>query len=138
MTALLTTTGVAKSFSGFRAVDGVDLRVEQGERHAVIGPNGAGKTTLFGLLTGQLRPDGGRVELAGRDITGLPPQRIAAAGISRAFQVTSIFRELSVLRNVQVALLAASGQTKRLWGGAWAREREQAESLLAEVGLGEL
>ena len=138
MTPLLDIEGVAKSFNGFRAVDGVDLRIEQGQRRAVIGPNGAGKTTLFSLLTGQLRPDAGRVLLEGRDITGLPPQRIAAAGISRAFQVTSIFRELSVLRNVQIALLAARGRTKRLWGAAWSREHEQAESLLDEVGLGEL
>ncbi|MGZ8481875.1 MAG: branched-chain amino acid ABC transporter ATP-binding protein/permease, partial [Candidatus Limnocylindria bacterium] len=138
MNALLVTQGVAKSFNGFHAVDGVDLRVAEGERRAVIGPNGAGKTTLFSLLTGQLRPDAGTVRLAGRDITGLPPQRIAAAGISRAFQVTSIFRSLSILRNVQIALLAASGRTARLWGGAWSREDEQAEALLTEVGLAEL
>jgi branched-chain amino acid transport system ATP-binding protein len=135
---LLVGRGLGRSFKGFRAVDGVDIAVERGERRAVIGPNGAGKTTLFNLVTGLLRPDSGHVELEGRDITGLPPQKIAAAGISRAFQVTSIFGALSVLQNVQVALLAASGATVRPWGSGWSRRRAEGQAILEEVGLGGL
>ncbi len=138
MTPLLAAHGLGKAFKGFRAVDGVDLAVQPGERRAVIGPNGAGKTTLFNLLTGLLAPDAGSVRLEDRDVTGLPPQRIAAAGISRAFQVTSIFGALSVLQNVQVALLAASGKTARLWGSGWSLGRAEASAILDEVGLGEL
>ncbi|MGH2987685.1 MAG: ABC transporter ATP-binding protein, partial [Solirubrobacterales bacterium] len=135
MSALLAGHGLRKSFRGFDAVDGADLVVEPGERRAVIGPNGAGKTTLFNLLTGLLRPDAGTVELEGREITGLPPQAVAAAGISRAFQVTSIFGALSVLQNVQVALFSSSGTTARPWGRAWSERREEALAVLEEVGL---
>jgi branched-chain amino acid transport system ATP-binding protein len=130
--------GVRKSFHGFAAVDGVDLRVEPGERRAVIGPNGAGKTTLFNLLTGMTAPDAGTVRLDGRDITGLPVHRIAAAGIGRAFQLTSIFPRLTVLQNVQVALLSHRRATRRAWGPAWRPDRARAQAALAEVAIGHL
>ena len=135
MSSFLSVRGIEKSFGGFRAVDGVDLTVEAGERRAVIGPNGAGKTTFFNLLTGLLRPDGGTVELEGRDVTGVPPHRMAAARVSRAFQLTSIFSRISVRQNVQVALLAAERATARPWGVGWSRGRDEAEAILAEVGL---
>jgi branched-chain amino acid transport system ATP-binding protein len=130
--------GLRKSFHGFAAVDGVDLHVEPGERRAVIGPNGAGKTTLFNLMTGMTVPDAGNVRLDGRDITALPVHRIAAAGIGRAFQLTSIFARLTVLQNVQVALLSRRRATRRAWGPAWRADRVGAETLLAEVGIGHL
>lgn len=138
MSDFLTATGMDKSFGGFKAVGGVGLTIQAGERRAVIGPNGAGKTTLFNLLTGLLRMDAGTVRLGNRDITGLPPHEIAGAGISRAFQVTSIFGRLSVRRNVQVALLSASKMTMRPWGSAWSEKRSDADSILEEVGLSHL
>jgi branched-chain amino acid transport system ATP-binding protein len=135
MSALLTVLGISKTFGGFRAVDGMDLAIEAGERHAVIGPNGAGKTTFFNLLTGLLRPDGGSVKLANNELIGLPPHRIAAAGVSRAFQITNIFGRLTVRQNVQIALLAASGQAFRPWGNGWAEKVDEADTILGEVGL---
>src|SRR3954469_5332658 len=86
MAAVLSAQGLSKEFRGFRAVDDVDLAVGEGTVHALVGPNGAGKTTLFNLLTGFLAPTSGRIALAGRDLTGLPPERIARAGIARSFQ----------------------------------------------------
>lgn len=113
----------------------MELSVERGERRAIIGPNGAGKTTFFSLLTGLLSLDSGMVTMDGRDLTGLPPNRIAGFGISRAFQVTSIFPRLTVKRNVQVALLAGSGMTVRAWGRGWSHKAAEADEILGEVGL---
>ncbi len=135
MSTLLAVRGVSKAFGGFQAVGGVDLAVEASTRHAVIGPNGAGKTTFFNLLTGLMRPDTGSVELAGTQLVGLPPHRIARAGISRAFQITNIFGRLSVRQNVQIALLAASGRSNRPWGNGWSENVGEADEILAEVGL---
>ncbi len=130
--------GAEKSFRGFKAVNDVDLTVEEGERRAVIGPNGAGKTTLFNLLTGLLRMDAGAVRLGDLDITGLPPHKIAAVGVARAFQITSIFGRLSVRRNVQIALMSASGTTSALWGSGWSRKLPETASILDETGLADL
>ncbi len=138
MNALLEVRGVTKSFGGFRAVDGVDLTIAIGERRAVIGPNGAGKTTLFNVLTGLLRPDGGSVTLADTKLVGMAPHRIARSGVSRAFQITNIFGRLTVRQNVQIALLAASGRSSRLWGDGWSEKVDESQAILAEVGLGEV
>src|SRR5512139_3983553 len=89
--ALLSARGLTRDFRGFRAVDQVDLTVAAGSVHALVGPNGAGKTTLFNLLTGFLAPTAGRIDLGGRDITGLPPERVARLGVARSFQITSLF-----------------------------------------------
>ena len=86
---VLATHALTRDFRGFRAVDGVDLDVAAGSVHALVGPNGAGKTTLFNLLTGFLRPSAGRIKLDGRDITGLPPERVARLGVARSFQITT-------------------------------------------------
>jgi len=133
--SFLEARALTKRFGAFQAVGDVDLDVEKGERRAVIGPNGAGKTTLFNLMTGMLEPDGGTVHLDGRDLTSRPPHEIAAAGITRAFQVTSIFGRLTVRQNVQAALLGISGRTTRLWGDGWGARRGDADALLTEVGL---
>ena len=89
-----------------RAVDGVDLVLEQGEMRALIGPNGCGKSTLFDLITGAVRADSGRIVFAGTDITRSAPHRIARLGIGRKFQVTAVFDDLSVLDNIRVAARA--------------------------------
>jgi branched-chain amino acid transport system ATP-binding protein len=137
VSAILELQGLAKAFGALRAVDGVDLAVEEGEFTAVIGPNGAGKTTLFNLVTGALRPDAGRTLLRSRDITGWPPPRILRAGLGRTFQITSIFHELSALDNVRVAALARLRRSAVFWRpyGDDAEAREQAEAALAELGL---
>jgi branched-chain amino acid transport system ATP-binding protein len=94
------------SFGGLAAVDGVDLRVLAGERRAIIGPNGAGKTTLFNLVSGDLPPTDGRILLFGQDITRLPPHRRAGLGMSRTFQITKLFPNLTVWENVLLACQA--------------------------------
>jgi branched-chain amino acid transport system ATP-binding protein len=95
--------GLFKSFGGLKAVTDFNLNLPQGALLGLIGPNGAGKTTVFNLLTGVYKPDQGRVALAGRDITGLRPYRIAGAGMARTFQNIRLFGELSVLDNVKLA-----------------------------------
>jgi branched-chain amino acid transport system ATP-binding protein len=94
---VLETVGLSRRFGGLRAVDGVDLRVRQGQIHCIIGPNGAGKTTLFNLISGLLPITAGRVSFAGRDVTGKPPQVISRLGLVRSFQTPRVFASLSVL-----------------------------------------
>ena len=94
---------VSRHFGGLKAVDGVNLVVQPGERRALIGPNGAGKTTLFNVISGEARPTQGRIALFGENITTLPPHRRAARGIARTFQITKLFGELTVLENVLLA-----------------------------------
>jgi branched-chain amino acid transport system ATP-binding protein/branched-chain amino acid transport system permease protein len=132
---LLTVRGLSRAFGGLRAVQDVDLVVHAGDRHAIIGPNGAGKSTLFNLITGRLKPDAGRVIFAGQDITGRPPHTIARAGIGRAFQITMIFPKLTVLQNLQYAMLAHRGRTVRPFGRADRMFRKEAMELLEAVGL---
>jgi branched-chain amino acid transport system ATP-binding protein len=101
---ILRTEGLTKDFEGLRAVDNVDLRVAAGTIHSVIGPNGAGKTTLFNCLTGFEKPSEGKIFFEDKDITGLPGYRISHLGVTRSFQITSLFPDLSVLENVRIAL----------------------------------
>ena len=124
-----------KAFAGFVAVGGVSLTVETRQIAAVIGPNGAGKSTLFNLITGHIMPDGGRVLLDGRDITGAPPHRICRMGIGRSFQRTNIFPRLSVFENIQAALLAHRGRGRNFWSRSEDFYREETSALLASVGL---
>jgi branched-chain amino acid transport system ATP-binding protein len=100
--AVLSATGITRRFGGITAVDGVDLRVAEGEFLSVIGPNGAGKTTLFNLISGQDRMDAGRVTLDGADITGFSPRRMAEIGVARTFQHGRVFGNLTVMDNVLI------------------------------------
>src|SRR5881628_272396 len=113
--ALLETRGLIKRFGGLTATNDVSLAVAPGELHAVIGPNGAGKTTLLAELSGELRPDAGTIRFKGSEVSRLGPPRRAALGIARSFQITSIFREFSVLENVALAVQARSGHSFRFW-----------------------
>jgi branched-chain amino acid transport system ATP-binding protein len=106
--AILTVSGVSKAFQGLRALHDVGFEVSRGEILGVIGPNGAGKTTLFNVVAGALRPDGGRVLLDGRDITGAPAHRVARAGLVRTFQLMRPFASMSVLDNVRIAAMTRS------------------------------
>jgi branched-chain amino acid transport system ATP-binding protein len=100
--SLLTATRLSKRFGGVQALHEVSFSITQGQIYGLIGPNGAGKTTLFNLLTGIYRPDAGSFAFDGRDITGLTPDRIAAAGIARTFQNIRLFHNLSALENVMI------------------------------------
>jgi branched-chain amino acid transport system ATP-binding protein len=134
---MLRTRGLIREFSGFVAVNGVDLDVEAGTVHALVGPNGAGKTTLFNLLTGFLKPTAGRIELDGEDVTGLRPERIAQRGVARSFQITSLFEELTLVEHVELALQGRDGHGYRFWRSDKALRRYRAETgdLLEQVGL---
>jgi branched-chain amino acid transport system ATP-binding protein len=132
---MLEVRGLSKSFGGFRAVSNVDLAVAEGEIAAVIGPNGAGKSTLFNLITGHLQPTAGKVFVDGRDITGVAPYRICAMGLGRSFQRTNIFPKLTVLENVQAAILAHRGQGRNFWSRSETLYRDESEALLASIGL---
>jgi branched-chain amino acid transport system ATP-binding protein len=134
---ILRTLGLTKRFGGLVATDRLDLDVLRGEVHAVIGPNGAGKTTLVSQLIGELAPDAGRVEFDGRDITRLPSWRRALLGVSRSYQITSIFPEFSALENVALAAQAHDGHSFGSWRPAILEKRltDPAVAALDEVGL---
>jgi len=132
---LLEVRDVWKAFGGVQAVAGVSLRLPRGEVRALIGPNGAGKTTLLNLLTGQLACDGGVVLFKGERISGLPPERIWRRGISRTFQITATFASLTVLENVQVAILSHQGRSRDLLSRTGRLAREAALDFLKRVGL---
>lgn len=136
---LLSTRALSRDFRGFRAVDRVDLDVAEGSVHALVGPNGAGKTTLFNLLTGFLAPSAGRITLAGRDVTGLAPERIAGLGVARSFQITSLFPALTAREHVELALQAGTGLGWRFWRSDRLLHRfaDRADELLDMVGLAE-
>ena len=142
--SLLSVRDLAKRFGGVRAVDGVSFEVAEGSIAGLIGPNGAGKTTVFNLVTGNTRPDRGRVVFDGTDVTGWRPHRVVARGIARTFQSIRLFGGMSVLENVLVgadarlrsgllvSVLGTPGQ--RLEEG---RAREEAREALELVGLTE-
>jgi branched-chain amino acid transport system ATP-binding protein len=138
--ALLELDRVTRRFGALVAVDQVGMRVEDGEVRAVIGPNGAGKTTLFHLITGVLRPTEGEVRFADEPITGLRPHQTCRRGISRTFQLTSLFPEMSAREN---ARLAAQVRHPRRWqpfGGSdiFAQAEARADAALAQLGLSDI
>ena len=134
---LLRVEGLTKRFGGVVASDGVVLDVRPGELHAIIGPNGAGKTTLIGQLTGELRSDAGKIHFDGMDITDLPVHARSAMGLARSFQITSLFRDFTVLDNVALAIQPHAGHSFRFWRNAREEEalREPAMATLKRVGL---
>jgi branched-chain amino acid transport system ATP-binding protein len=133
--AVLSVTGLSKSYGGVRALDGVSFTVARGELVAMIGPNGAGKTTCFNLLNGQLAPDAGEIVLEGRALAGLAPRRIWRLGVGRTFQVTQTFGSMSVRENVQVALLSHHRRIRSLFSSAAKLYLQEAEALLERVGM---
>jgi branched-chain amino acid transport system ATP-binding protein len=135
---VLETRNLVKEFRGFRAVNEVNLRVREGEVHALVGPNGAGKTTLFHMLTGFLKPSAGQVLIFDHDLTGAPPERIARSGVARSFQITSLFEQLTVLEHVELALQSRTNLGYRFWRSERVLERfrRQALDLLEQTGLG--
>lgn len=136
----LRTRSLVKDFRGFRAVDSVDLEVVEGGIHALVGPNGAGKTTLFNLLTGFIKPSGGKVTLFDEDVTGLQPEQITHKGVARSFQITSLFENLTPREHIELALQGRTREGYRFWRSdqQLKKYRERAGELLAEVGLTEL
>ena len=132
---MLRVESLHKSFGDFKAVNSVNLSVEKGQLVAVIGPNGAGKTTLFNLITGQLRPDVGKILFKDENISMLPPHEICGKGIARSFQIANIFPRLSVFRNVQVSALSQQKKSRKLFQPASQIAVKQTNRILDSVGL---
>jgi len=128
-------TGLSRSFGALRAVDGVDLTVEPGARHALIGPNGAGKSTLFRLVTGTLKAHTGRVELAGRDVTRLSDVARCRLGMSQTMQHASLFGSMTAAETVALAVARHDGGRISPLPRRRCAVRARADELLAEVGL---
>jgi len=101
--------GIHKDFSGLKVLTGVEFMVREKERHAVIGPNGAGKTTLFNIISGNFEASSGEILFKGRDISGKPAHTISRAGLSRSFQITNVFQELSVFDNIRSGVRSRHG-----------------------------
>jgi branched-chain amino acid transport system ATP-binding protein len=133
--SVLAVDTLCKSFGGVHAVDHVSFSVGQGEFLALIGPNGAGKTTCFNMINGQLRPDSGRILFGERDITSFSPRQIWRLGVGRTFQIAATFGSMTVVENVQMALLSHGGELFSMWGAAAKRHTARAIELLAQVGM---
>jgi branched-chain amino acid transport system ATP-binding protein len=127
---LLEADKVSKQFGAFRALDGADLHVEEGEIVGLIGPNGAGKSTFFNCLVGDMLPDAGRVMFAGRDLTRATPEEHARRGMGRTFQVPATFEDMTVVENVMVGAFLRHPERRAA--------RAAAEKIVEQVGLGEL
>jgi len=124
-----------KAFGGVQAVEGISFDLAPGEMLAMIGPNGAGKSTTFNMLHGQLRPDAGDIRLQGQSVLGLSSRALWRKGLGRTFQIAETFTSLSVIENVQMALLSHDGGVFHVWRRASAHRKTEALALLAQVGL---
>jgi branched-chain amino acid transport system ATP-binding protein len=129
---------VRKSFGATEIIRGVNLDIPKGQRHAIIGPNGAGKTTLFNLISGRFPITSGTIALNGTAIDGLPPHEINRRGLSRSFQITSIFPRMTVFENIRCGLLWARGYKYSFWSllGHQKALNEESERLLERLNLG--
>jgi ABC-type branched-subunit amino acid transport system ATPase component len=140
MAFALETQGLVKRFGGLFATRDVSLRLENGARHALIGPNGAGKTTFVNLLTGVLAPTSGTVRLGDEDITRLRPEARVHRGLARTFQISQLFRKLTVFESLGIAVNEQRGMGSRIWG-SFSSDRETrrtVEELAQEFGLDEV
>ena len=128
--AILEINDLHKHFGGLRALDGVDVEVEEGTIVGLIGPNGSGKTTLINVVSGHYNPDGGRVVFNGDDITGLPPHEIAQRRLVRSFQITRVFPRMTVLENMLVPPRGQLGERLTRVFLTWGEVRRQEEQLV--------
>ncbi|MEA2832715.1 MAG: branched-chain amino acid transport system ATP-binding protein [Methylobacteriaceae bacterium] len=133
----LETRGLTRFFGGLPATQNVSIRINAGERRLIIGPNGAGKTTLFNQITGDLRPTSGTIHLFGRDVTRLPAQRRAHLGMSRTYQIITLFSADTLEHNVMLGLLGLSSARWNMFRPAsfYPQVREEARAALDRVGL---
>ncbi len=142
---MLTVSNLSKGFGGVQAISNLSFEVREGEIFSVIGPNGAGKTTLFNMITGLYIPDHGEIRFQGRDVTALPPYKIAAFGIARTFQNLQIFLNMTTLENVMVGchlrtssgFIAAAFRTPKVLREE-RRVRQWAMEVLERCGLADL
>ncbi|MFZ4481788.1 MAG: ABC transporter ATP-binding protein [Rhodoferax sp.] len=132
---LLRVADLGKSFGGVKAVNGIHFDLAPGELLALIGPNGAGKSTTFNMVNGQLRADTGSIQLNGQELVGLKPREIWHRGVGRTFQIAETFASLTVLENVQMALLSQHDKLFSMWRRAAQYRRDEAMAVLELVGM---
>ena len=132
---LLEVDNLGKSFGGVKAVDGITFELPAGELLALIGPNGAGKSTTFNMVNGQLQPDQGSIRFNGQELVGRKPREIWRMGVGRTFQIAETFASLTVVENVQMALLSHDGRLFSMWRRAADHKRDEALGLLDQVGM---
>jgi branched-chain amino acid transport system ATP-binding protein len=135
--SVLAIRSLSKTFGGVRAVNDVSFEIAQGEFLAMIGPNGAGKSTCFNMINGQLTPDSGSILFAGRDIAGLETRDVWRLGVGRTFQVAATFGSMTVVENVQMALISHAREIYHLWQPSADMHRDRALDLLVQVGMRE-
>ena len=133
----LSLNDVRKKFGQTAIINGVNLDIRQGERHAVIGPNGAGKSTLFNLISGRFPVTSGSIKLNGEEITKLPTYQINRRGLSRSFQVTNIFAKMSVYENIRCSVLWSKGYKYSFWHrvSKLKEVRQRSEEILKSINL---
>jgi len=134
---ILEIRGLWKNFGKLAAVAGVDLNFQEGEFTSIIGPNGAGKTTLFNVITGRFAPSSGTIRFNGKNIAGLTPYQISRLKLSRIFQITNLFPELTVYENIKVSVLAKRKETSKIFTLSKTRSQadEETERILEIIGL---
>jgi branched-chain amino acid transport system ATP-binding protein len=132
---LLQVSHIAKSFGGVKAVDDVSFDLPAGQLLALLGPNGAGKSTCFNMVNGQLGPDAGSIKFDGHELTGMPPRDIWRLGVGRTFQIAATFSSMTVVENVQMALLSRDKKIFHMWRRAASFFRDEAIDLLNQVGM---
>ena len=133
--SLLKVTGLGKSFGGVKAVDGIHFELAAGELLALIGPNGAGKSTTFNMVNGQLPADVGSIQLNGQELVGRKPRDIWRMGVGRTFQIAETFSSLTVVENVQMALISNDSRLFSMFRKASEHKRDEALALLEQVGM---
>jgi branched-chain amino acid transport system ATP-binding protein len=134
---ILELQGIYKDFEGLEVLFGINLGIQQGERHAIIGPNGAGKSTIFNIITGKYLPSKGKVFFKGLDVTGTSPYKLNRHGLARSFQITNIFRTMTVFQNVRNAILSRNKIRYNLFSRLDRMKdiQAQTEKVLEQIGL---
>ena len=140
MANILQLIDVYKYFDGFRVIDGINLNISLGEKHALIGPNGAGKSTIFNLITGKYSISRGKILFRERNIDGLPPHKINHLGIARSFQIINIFKDMTVFENVRNAIVSKRGHSLDFFRliGRLSGIREETEYVLERIHLAQV
>ncbi|MCC5860016.1 MAG: ABC transporter ATP-binding protein [Ectothiorhodospiraceae bacterium] len=133
----LTLSGLKKNFGRAEIIRGVDLDIREGERHVIIGPNGAGKSTLFNLISGRMEVSAGEIRLFGKPIHNMSPHKVNRMGLSRSFQVTNLFQNMTTMQNLRCALLWGMGHKYAFWKLVNKQKEvtERAEQLMEQLNL---
>jgi branched-chain amino acid transport system ATP-binding protein len=128
---------IYKDFDGLEVLFGISLGIQQGQRHAIIGPNGAGKSTIFNIITGKYTPSKGRIFFQGQDVTGTSPHKLNRHGLARSFQITNIFRTMTVFQNVRNAILSKNKVRYNMFSRLDRMKdiSEQTDRVLEQIGL---